>query len=74
MHIGKPKTELGRHLRHRRSQAKLTQPELAAKVGCVPNTISRYEMGLRQPTLKMLKRIAKALGYGLVIELQKPVD
>lgn len=64
---------IGKHLRRRRLQARLSQCELAEKIGCNSHTISRYEVGLRIPTIAMLKKIAKATGCELIIELQKPI-
>lgn len=63
---------LGKHIRRRRVQAKLTQQQLAEKIGCNSHTISRYEIGLRIPTLRMLKKISVAVDCELIIELQKP--
>lgn len=48
-------------LRRVRRQRKLTQVELAEKVGVHEMTISRLERGERQPSLALLRRLAQAL-------------
>jgi transcriptional regulator with XRE-family HTH domain len=65
------RNDLGKHLRHRREQAGLTQKELAEKIKQCNHSVSRYESGLRMPSLTILRRIAKATGCELVLELQK---
>jgi transcriptional regulator with XRE-family HTH domain len=49
-------------LKRARIRRKLTQVELAKKVGVHKMTISRLERGDRQPSMQMLQRLAKALG------------
>lgn len=44
---------------------KVTQTELAAKLGVRQGTLSRYVIGLRNPDNKMMARIAKALNVSL---------
>lgn len=51
-----------------RKHARLTQAELAKRVGTDKNYISRVERGLIVPSVAMLYRIAAAMG--LSIELQ----
>jgi transcriptional regulator with XRE-family HTH domain len=48
-------------LRRARIWRKLTQAQLAAKVGVHEMTISKLERGDRQPSLALLRRLAKAL-------------
>ena len=52
---------VGKMLRRVRIWRKLTQAELAAKVGVHEMTISKLERGDRQPSLALLRRLAKAL-------------
>ncbi len=49
-------------LKQARTRRKLTQVELAEMVGVHKITISRLERGDRQPSMRMLQRLARALG------------
>ena len=48
-------------LRQVREKRKMTQGELAAKVGVHLVTISRIETGARNPSMPLLQKLAKAL-------------
>src|SRR6185295_9767108 len=50
-----------------RTRAKLTQAELADKMGTSQSTIARLESGKAAPSLSTLRRIAKATGTRLEI-------
>ena len=52
-----------------RSQAKLSQSELAQKLGTTQSAIARLEGGGVAPTLKTLRRYAEATGMRLKVEL-----
>ena len=52
-------------LKQARTRRKLTQVELAEIVGVHKITISRLERGDRQPSMRMLQRLAKALGVSV---------
>jgi transcriptional regulator with XRE-family HTH domain len=57
------KTEaLGERIKELRKAARLTQGELAEKVGVNPHTIKDYEAGRRSPPMKKLDLIAGAVG------------
>jgi transcriptional regulator with XRE-family HTH domain len=56
---------LGRRVAELRKAAKLTQEQLAEKVGVAPETISRLERGASVPSLRSLERIAAAVGVQL---------
>lgn len=43
----------------------LTQQELAKQLGLSPVTISGYELGLREPSIEMLERIADYFGVSV---------
>ncbi|MCL5780435.1 MAG: helix-turn-helix transcriptional regulator [Firmicutes bacterium] len=49
-------------LKQLREAAGLSQAELAAKVGVTQGFISHIEIGVRNPTLKLTKALARALG------------
>lgn len=55
-----------------RTQAGLTQAQLAEKVGLSLNTILNFEKGRREPRSSDLQKIAAALGCG-VSELLNPL-
>ena len=56
---------LGNRIAERRRLAKVTQAELAERVNCTTETISRMERGRTLPSLTSLERIARALGCEL---------
>jgi transcriptional regulator with XRE-family HTH domain len=53
---------LGRVLRELRRRAGLSQEELAELASIHPTYVSQIERGLKSPTVRMLARLAKALG------------
>jgi transcriptional regulator with XRE-family HTH domain len=53
-----------------RTRAKLTQAELAGKMGTSQSTIARLESATAQPTMSTLKRLAQATGTRLKISLE----
>lgn len=48
----------------------LTQKELAAKAGIAQTEISRIENGTRNPSLKILQRLAEGMGMVLKISFE----
>ena len=46
----------------------MTQKELAEKTGITQADISRIENGTRNPSLDMIKRLAKGMGMRLKLE------
>lgn len=52
---------LGENLRAARVAAKLTQEDLAEKLGTTKSAISRYEQGKREPALAQIAKIAAVL-------------
>lgn len=53
---------IGERIRQFRKRAKLTQSELAERVGVHPVTIAKYELGKHQPSVDALERLSDALG------------
>jgi transcriptional regulator with XRE-family HTH domain len=50
-------------MRDQREARGLTQRDLAAKAGVTPGYVAQLELGVRKnPSLPVLKRLAKALG------------
>ncbi len=64
---------LGRNVRRSREEKSLTQEKLAEKAGLDPTYISGIERGLRNPGIKNVARLAKALRLSIG-ELCKGVD
>lgn len=65
-----PEFELIESIIRRRMELKMSQGELAAKVGTGQAAISRLESGNANPTLASLVEIAEALDADLRIELK----
>ena len=63
-------------LRERRESLKISQIELAKKVGVTQNTISQWETGSRRPNIDMLVKLTEVFGCTadelLGIERKKP--
>jgi transcriptional regulator with XRE-family HTH domain len=64
---------LGQNVRRRLEARELTQEKVAEKSGLDPAYISDIERGLRNPGIKNVARLAKALGL-TTSELCKGVD
>lgn len=64
---------LGLNVRQRREANEFTQEKLAEKAGLDATYISGIERGLRNPGIKNVARLAKALGL-TTAELCKGVD
>lgn len=56
---------IGQKLQTLRKGRKLTQAEMADRLGLTRCTVSNYECGRRSPHLSELKRIAEYFGVGL---------
>lgn len=57
--------DIGRKLRTLRKGKKLTQKDVAERLGMVRATISNYEVGRRTPHLSDLRRFAELYGVDL---------
>ena len=64
---------LGQNVRRQREARELTQEKLAERAGLDPTYISGIERGLRNPGIKNVAKLAKALGL-TTAELCKGVD
>ena len=53
-----------------RLQQNLTQKDLSARTGITQADISRIENGTRNPSLSMVKKLARGLGMQLKLELR----
>ena len=52
---------IGSRIRFYRKLRELSQRELASQMRMAPSQLSRYETGQSEPTLGVLRRIARAL-------------
>lgn len=57
-----------------RKQQNITQKELSERTGITQADISRIENGTRNPSLAMLKRLAKGIGMQLKVEFIPQVE
>lgn len=57
--------ELGKRIQFLRSQKKWSQEDLALECGVNKNYLSDLERGMRNPTVKVLTKIANGLGVSL---------
>lgn len=70
--------EIGQSIQEVRKKAKLTQKELAEKVGMATITVQQYERGVRTPKIETLQKIAQALNtdvgvlYGVEVDKGNP--
>lgn len=64
----KPEYDIIQAMLEARKKQHLTQKELSLRTGITQADISRIEKGTRNPSLEMLKRLAKGLGMVLKVE------
>jgi transcriptional regulator with XRE-family HTH domain len=67
----------GGYLRERRERLGLSQAAFAVRLGCKQADVSRYEKGLRQPSVEVLIRYSRALQLSpqhLTGQLLKHID
>ena len=65
----KPRYDAIKQIIKARQELKLTQAELAKRVGTQKSNISRLESGNYNPSLDFLIKISDALGKNLVVQL-----
>lgn len=61
-------------LRRARTEARLSQTELASRAGVAQPVISAYESGRREPSLPMLTKLVEATGHRMRIQLLPAPD
>lgn len=57
---------VGDNIKFFRKERNLTQKQLADMLGIAPNTVAQYELGVSQPKLEQLQKIAMALHVSIV--------
>lgn len=65
-----PEFQLIRAIIDKRFKKKMSQQDLAKKIGTGQSAISRLELGNSNPSFKFLKKVAHALGARLMISFQ----
>lgn len=70
----KPEMEIVRAVIDARSSMHLTQKDLAKVTGIAQSDISKIENGTRNPSLKMLKRLADGMGMELELKFVPKID
>ena len=55
---------------NRRKESKITQENIAVKIGVSKQAISKFESGISSPTLDVVFRYAEALGIDLFSKLK----
>ena len=66
----KPEYAFIRSIIDKRMKKKMSQAQLATKVGTRQSAISRLESGESNPSFKFLQKVARALGAGLYISFR----
>ena len=64
-----PEFALAKMLIRKRHRQKLTQTQLARKIGTKQSAISRLEQGEYNPSIKLLRKVSIALGGQLKISI-----
>ncbi len=68
-----PEFEIMRAIIDARTASNLTQKELAERTGIAQTEISRIESGSRNPSIKLLQRLANGLNMNLKISFEPRV-
>ena len=58
---------IGKTIRNRRKELRITQPDLAELAGVGVNTLYKIETGISNPTLEILQKIIRVLGLELAL-------
>ena len=61
--MNKCSKDYGNYIRERRLKMGLTQEEVAEQLGINQVSYGRYELGLREPTLEFIVKIAEILRF-----------
>jgi len=62
--------QLGKTIRTRRKELRITQPHLAELANISINTLYKLERGQSNPTIDVLNKIAEVLGMELKLEVK----
>ena len=64
-------SDLGKTIKERRKELKITQPHLAELAGVSTNTLYKLERGQSNPSLDVINKIVEVLGMELKLEVKK---
>ena len=63
--------QLGKTIKNRRKELKLTQPHLAELAQISTNTLYKLESGQGNPSVEVLSKVAEVLGMELLLSIKK---
>ena len=63
--------QLGKAIRSRRKELKITQPHLAELANVSTNTLYKLERGQGNPSLEVIGKLAEVLGLEFTLEVKK---
>jgi transcriptional regulator with XRE-family HTH domain len=63
--------QLGKIIKARRNELKVTQPRLAELAEISVNTLYKLERGQGNPTLEVFEKLAEVLGMEIKLEIKK---
>ncbi len=63
--------ELGKVLKNRRKELRITQPHLAELANISVNTLYKLERGQGNPSLEVLSKLGDVLGMALTFSIKK---
>ncbi|MFC7459404.1 helix-turn-helix transcriptional regulator [Hydrogenophaga defluvii] len=66
--------EIARQLIEVRARARMTQGEVAEKMGTTQSVVARLESGKRPPSLRTVQRYAEAVGGRVVVRIEPASD
>jgi ribosome-binding protein aMBF1 (putative translation factor) len=69
-----PEFELARELIAARTQAGLTQGDVAARMGTTQSVVARIESGRGSPSMRTVQRFANAVGARAVVRMEPLAD
>ncbi len=69
-----PEFELARELIAARTQAGLTQDDIAALMGTTQSVVARIESGKYTPSMRTVQRFANAVGARAVVRMEPLTD
>ncbi|MCD4723401.1 MAG: helix-turn-helix domain-containing protein [Bacteroidales bacterium] len=64
-------SDLGKAIKQRRKELRITQPHLAELAEVSTNTLYKLERGQSNPSLDVLNKIVEVLGMELKLEVKK---
>jgi y4mF family transcriptional regulator len=66
--------EIGKIIKKRRKELKMTQPYLAELAGISHNTLYKLERGQTNATLDVVGKVANVLGLEIIVQVKKEIN